>query len=569
MDLNDTGGCQVASVRWRTLLEQVALPVIAKTMGRILAPREPPWKLRQTKMIKVLVATVAILALTMCDRASAGLSTVFCVGTAPNYAYLSNSPTLPGSTEVITITVGRVGFVLRGQSLEVQGNTINVTQDGHFIGLGVPQPTPCTVVTVGPLPAGTYEVNYYLFDSANPAPKTLAASTSMTVAPASSSGPVCEYPFSPTTRDSVAVSPPAPNSGQTITIKGLSSDIVFPVATAKVQGNAIDVTMTGGTNGFGAPTGCGAVDVGPLAPGVYTLNYFLSFIGGPSSVLRLTAQFTVMDRTTQPNYQGLWWAAGGVESGWGINLAHEGDTIVATWFTYAGSGSGTWSVMTAPKTAPNTYTGQLYTTHASISPANPFHPTAFNAAMFGVGTLTFNGDNSASFTYPIPSGPPLPPRLQTKEITRQVFGPLPTCAFGEFPNLALASNFTDLWWAAPTDSEPGWGINFAHQGDTIFATWFNYDRSGNPLWLAVTAHQTGPGVFVGTLYRTTGPPYYVDPFDPTQVVATPAGVATLRFIDGNNATFTYTALFIDEGFPIDESRTITREVFAAPGTACQ
>ena len=33
---------------------------------------------------------------------------------------------------------------------------------------------------------------------------------------------------------------------------------------------------------------------------------------------------------------------------------------------------------------------------------------------------------------------------------------------------------------APADSEPGWGINFAHQSDTIFATWFTYGADGKP-----------------------------------------------------------------------------------------
>lgn len=35
---------------------------------------------------------------------------------------------------------------------------------------------------------------------------------------------------------------------------------------------------------------------------------------------------------------------------------------------------------------------------------------------------------------------------------------------------------------APAGAESGWGVNFTHQGDTIFATWFTYD-DGTPLWL--------------------------------------------------------------------------------------
>ena len=520
-------------------------------------------------MIKIFATLIAVITLSVTGEASAASSiTGNCNGAPPTYAYLEIYPIFATTADVVSIVVGRVAFVLRGQSLQIEGNVINVTQDGYVSGLGVPPPTPCTVLTVGPLSAGAYTVNYYLYDSLNPAPKTLAASTSMTVAPITGERG-CLFPFSPATLDSVVVSPPAPNSSQTITIKGLSGDVTFPVATAKVQGNVIDMTMTGGSNGFGAPTGCGAVDVGPLAPGVYTLNYFVAFTDRPSPVLRLTTQFTVADRTPQPNYQGLWWVPGGVESGWGINLAHEGDTIVATWFTYNTSGSGTWMVMTAPKTAPNTYTGTLYSTTASIPQTNPFHPTAFDATPVGAGTLTFSDENSASFTYPIPTALPLPPRLQTKEVTRQVFGPLPTCTFGAVPNLAVASNFTGLWWAAPAGSEPGWGINFAHQGDTIFATWFSYDRLGKPLWLAVTAHQVGAGQFAGTFYRTSGPPFFADPFDPARVIANPVGRAMLRFIDGNNATFIYNGLFIDGGLPIDDSRSITRETFASPGTVCQ
>ena len=34
------------------------------------------------------------------------------------------------------------------------------------------------------------------------------------------------------------------------------------------------------------------------------------------------------------------------------------------------------------------------------------------------------------------------------------------------------TNFGGLWWNSPAGSESGWGINFAHQGDQIFASWF-------------------------------------------------------------------------------------------------
>ena len=53
-------------------------------------------------------------------------------------------------------------------------------------------------------------------------------------------------------------------------------------------------------------------------------------------------------------------------------------------------------------------------------------------------------------------------------------------------------NVQGLWWADPAGSESGWGINFAHQGDVIFATWFTYDATGKAWWLSMTANKIAP-----------------------------------------------------------------------------
>ena len=70
--------------------------------------------------------------------------------------------------------------------------------------------------------------------------------------------------------------------------------------------------------------------------------------------------------------------------------------------------------------------------------------------------------------------------------------------------------------------EPGWGINFAHQGASVFATWYTYDAGGVPLWLSVLAPQVGAtNVYAGTLYRTSGPRF--DAYDTTKADAGPGG----------------------------------------------
>jgi hypothetical protein len=169
------------------------------------------------------------------------------------------------------------------------------------------------------------------------------------------------------------------------------------------------------------------------------------------------------------NYQGLWFNP--AESGWGINFAHQGDVIFASWFTYDLTGNGTWLVMTATKTGPSTYTGQLFQGTGPAFDAVPFPPLgspggATVSGLGGTGTITFSDANNASFAYTLAG------ISQTKAITRQLLGPgsPPVCTFGAQPNLALATNYTDLWWAAPAGSEAGWGINLTHQGDIIFAT---------------------------------------------------------------------------------------------------
>ena len=98
-----------------------------------------------------------------------------------------------------------------------------------------------------------------------------------------------------------------------------------------------------------------------------------------------------------------------------------------------------------------------------------------------------------------------------------------------------------LWWNAPANSESGWGINFAHQGDVLFATWFTYDPTGKAWWLSMTANRTGaaPDVYTGALIETRGPAFSAVPFDPALVTRTVVGSATLTFNDVNRGTFSY------------------------------
>ena len=113
-------------------------------------------------------------------------------------------------------------------------------------------------------------------------------------------------------------------------------------------------------------------------------------------------------------------------------------------------------------------------------------------------------------------------------------------ATGSVSAAAAAVNYQGLWWASPAASESGWGINFAHQADTIFASWFTYDAGGKGLWLVMTAPKTAPNTYAGTLYSTTGPAFNAVPFNPAGVVPTAVGNGTITFTDANDGSFAYT-----------------------------
>jgi hypothetical protein len=275
------------------------------------------------------------------------------------------------------------------------------------------------------------------------------------------------------------------------------------------------------------------------------------------------------------NYGGLWWnAPAGSESGWGLNFAHQGDVIFATWFTYDRAGKPWWLSMTANKAGPGTYSGTLYET-SGPSFAAAFESRTVAYAPVGQATLKFTDANNAQFSYLVDGV------SQSKTIMREVFADsVPTCIFGISSNLAAARNYQDLWWAAPAGSESGWGLNIAHQANTIFATWFTYNSDGSPTWMSVTASNVAPGVYAGALYESIGPSFDSTPFDPASVTRIEVGSATLTFLDGESAIFSYSvmtrslvakaATLGQQAQPayVTQSKQITRQVFRAPGTLC-
>ena len=152
------------------------------------------------------------------------------------------------------------------------------------------------------------------------------------------------------------------------------------------------------------------------------------------------------------NYQGLWWASPpSSESGWGINFAHQGDIIFATWFTYGADGKPLWFAATFNKTAAGVYGGDVITVAGVPFDSVPWDTSKVVETTVGTMTVTFANAGRASMAYTVNG------ITQTKAIVPQQFAvpPVSTCVWGVQTNLALATNFQDLWWAAPAGRESG------------------------------------------------------------------------------------------------------------------
>jgi hypothetical protein len=254
------------------------------------------------------------------------------------------------------------------------------------------------------------------------------------------------------------------------------------------------------------------------------------------------------------NYTALWWNA--AESGWGINVNHQGDIVFATLFTYDASGNPMWLVMSGgARQFGETFSGPLYRTTGPAFNANPFTPIGpGNVTPVGTMTFTFSGD-SATLSYVV-NGVTV-----NKFIQKQVFGARAATCQPTTSDRSSLTNYQDLWW---NSNESGWGVNVTHQGDTLFATLFSYAASGQGLWLVMSGGvRQGDGSYLGDLYQTTGPAFNAIPFTPIGAGnVTRVGTMRFQFTSGVSGTLTYSV----NG--INVTKSIIRQVFSSPLPAC-
>ncbi len=142
--------------------------------------------------------------------------------------------------------------------------------------------------------------------------------------------------------------------------------------------------------------------------------------------LIITATFILCIIISSPranalNFQDLWWNP--AESGWGVNIAQQRDTLFATWFIYGPNREPLWIVMPGTSRVlsqvPNEsiYTGAIFQTRGTAFNVTPFVPIT-DVTPVGNATFRFTNARDGVLTYNINSS------TVTKNITRQNIVPL-------------------------------------------------------------------------------------------------------------------------------------------------
>lgn len=257
------------------------------------------------------------------------------------------------------------------------------------------------------------------------------------------------------------------------------------------------------------------------------------------------------------NYTGTWYNA--AESGWGLNVVHQGDVLFPTWFTYDSDRKPLWmTVSGAVKQADGSYVGDVY--RVKGVPFNQINGIASREIIkVGSARLSFANLNALSFSYTINNLP-----TQTKTMTRLPLGSYsPVCEFTTGSRVG-ATNYSDIWW---NPAESGWGINIFHQENIIFSNWYTYNSTGRDQWYVVPrAERQTDGSYKGEIFEVAdGTPYNQINGAPAFAAGVPKSVGQMvyRFTDGERASITYTI------GSVTQTKNIERQQFGNPAQLCR
>jgi hypothetical protein len=242
------------------------------------------------------------------------------------------------------------------------------------------------------------------------------------------------------------------------------------------------------------------------------------------------------------------------ESGWGLQIAAQGNLQFGTWYTYGADGLPLWFTMLLSRQGQDIFSGDVYVNSGTPFFAINGQPASPGGAKVGQATVFYDSFFDAVLIYTINGQTAVKPLQRIQFASPQTICVYTSAARGS------DTNYQDLWW---NPKESGWGINLTHQGNTIFATWFTYIDQGRPAWFYLIANRVSANQFSGRFAATSGVPFYQINNSPALTKTADIGSGTLTFSDGEHARFDYNVL------GVVGSKLIQRQVFASPVTHCQ
>jgi hypothetical protein len=255
---------------------------------------------------------------------------------------------------------------------------------------------------------------------------------------------------------------------------------------------------------------------------------------GLSSTLIPTPIFAQTTTAEAPSYAGFWVKSS--ESGWGLNLQHQGDNIFAAWYTYAADGTPTWFTMSC-KLIGNQCKENIYTiTGKPLSQG--LTDIGANVVSAGSGNLTFNSTSNLTFSYTVQGKTKTVSGVTKFNFTSP--DQIPVCTQTNASRIS-STNFTDTWWGGAQAS--GWGLSLSHQGDNIFVAMYTYSDDRKPVWATglVTKVAGTTATYTGDFSApSSGTPFFdISGANATTFPLPKTGTFTLTFTTGEAATLDY------------------------------
>lgn len=183
-----------------------------------------------------------------------------------------------------------------------------------------------------------------------------------------------------------------------------------------------------GTPAFTTATAIGTATARPAPDGALDFGWRIDGVERVERVRRLefaadetVCEFATGSRADATNYTDLWWNP--AESGWGLNIDHQGDALYLAWYTYGSDSRALWMIAAPLQKQPDgSFTGNVVraaagTPYAEIAGAPA---TSFPLPTVGTATVRFTDGERGSFTYTVDG------ITRTRPIERLVFASPPS-----------------------------------------------------------------------------------------------------------------------------------------------